>query len=299
MTFRLSAVTAGTYFEDHCRRLLHQSLCMSLDRVGGAHDGGVDLRGWWYLPTAAAKQQQHSSATPKQRIDAHDLVEQATRIRQMQTGGTTSHDPLMRRIRVLAQCKNSGKRSGPQLIREMEGVARRSFEMLDPIRSPSPSPSSSSLDETAEPPLSLGSRSLSDWLQPAPPSPDDDTNPAPPTPVSMSTIDSVLTIACHRTGFSKSAVTEVQASRVPMMLLQVPFDPSAYHAWHSSQTSLGLDHDGQASAYYPLPLILAGAVFNRALIGSRGVLGDELEIRKEFKESSEGQQDFGMGLWWR
>lgn len=67
---------------------------MDLERTGGSGDRGIDLRGWW---------------TPQQASS---------------------------RIRILAQCKcqdEGGKKMGPILIREMEGVVFRAC-------APSPEP---------------------------------------------------------------------------------------------------------------------------------------------------------------
>ncbi|KZT22749.1 hypothetical protein NEOLEDRAFT_1045294, partial [Neolentinus lepideus HHB14362 ss-1] len=61
---------------------------MSLQRVGGRSDGGVDLQGWWWLPSAV--------------------------------GGDDR-----RRVRVLGQCKAEKKKMGPNYVREMEGVMYR------------------------------------------------------------------------------------------------------------------------------------------------------------------------------
>ncbi|SJX60062.1 uncharacterized protein SRS1_11377 [Sporisorium reilianum f. sp. reilianum] len=65
---------------------------MQLERTGGAGDRGIDLRGWWQPPPISA---------------------------------TGSSD---KRIRIVAQCKcqdEGGKKMGPVLIREMEGVVFR------------------------------------------------------------------------------------------------------------------------------------------------------------------------------
>ena len=47
----LSTVQRGTAFEYHALALLTKYMSMSLTRVGGSHDGGVDLIGWWWVPT--------------------------------------------------------------------------------------------------------------------------------------------------------------------------------------------------------------------------------------------------------
>ncbi|KIJ63758.1 hypothetical protein HYDPIDRAFT_71022, partial [Hydnomerulius pinastri MD-312] len=62
---------------------------MSLRRVGGKSDGGIDLVGWWWLPFS-------DSRYP---------------------------DGLhRRRLRIVAQCKAEKKKFSPNYVREMEGV---------------------------------------------------------------------------------------------------------------------------------------------------------------------------------
>ncbi|KAJ3485471.1 hypothetical protein NLI96_g4940 [Meripilus lineatus] len=63
---------------------------MTLHRIGGRSDGGVDLQGWWWLPTS--EEALHQDHTHR------------------------------RRIRVLAQCKAEKKKISPKYVREMEGV---------------------------------------------------------------------------------------------------------------------------------------------------------------------------------
>ncbi|KAG0696414.1 hypothetical protein DFH29DRAFT_879369 [Suillus ampliporus] len=46
----LSTVARGTAFEQRSLQVLQQYFSMSLKRVGGKSDGGVDLLGWWWLP---------------------------------------------------------------------------------------------------------------------------------------------------------------------------------------------------------------------------------------------------------
>ena len=67
---------------------------MSLQRVGGPSDHGIDLQGWWWLPTLNASHATHEH---------------------------THH----RRMRVLAQCKAEKKKMGPAYLRELEGVMHR------------------------------------------------------------------------------------------------------------------------------------------------------------------------------
>jgi hypothetical protein len=72
--------------------LLEQHLSMSLKRVGGKGDGGVDMLGWWWVP---------------------ELLQDASVMGER------------RRIRVLAQCKAEKKKIGPKYVRELEGVLHR------------------------------------------------------------------------------------------------------------------------------------------------------------------------------
>jgi Protein of unknown function (DUF2034) len=48
----LSTVQRGTAFEYRALALLTKHLSMSLTRVGGSYDGGIDLIGWWWVPSA-------------------------------------------------------------------------------------------------------------------------------------------------------------------------------------------------------------------------------------------------------
>jgi len=60
---------------------------MSLKRIGGRGDGGIDMLGWWWIPEFTKEQR--------------------------------------RRIRVIAQCKAEKKKIGPKYVRELEGVLLR------------------------------------------------------------------------------------------------------------------------------------------------------------------------------
>ncbi|KAG1884323.1 hypothetical protein F4604DRAFT_1732789 [Suillus subluteus] len=97
----LSTVARGTAFEEWSLQLLQDYFSMSLKRVGGKSDGGVDLLGWWWLPFTSDSQ-------------------------------STPITPPRRRIRVLAQCKAEKKKFSPNYVREMEGV----WHMHTQARSP-------------------------------------------------------------------------------------------------------------------------------------------------------------------
>ncbi|KAI0336833.1 hypothetical protein GY45DRAFT_1341828 [Cubamyces sp. BRFM 1775] len=87
-------------FEHRSLRLLREHLSMSLRRVGGKGDGGVDLQGWWWLPVECLGQTPTSFA------------------------GTAGRPPRGR-LRVIAQCKNEERKVLPRYIRELEGTVLR------------------------------------------------------------------------------------------------------------------------------------------------------------------------------
>ncbi|KAJ6590544.1 hypothetical protein DFH09DRAFT_908687 [Mycena vulgaris] len=92
----MATVHKGTLFEERSRKILQDHLSMSLRRVGGKSDGGIDLMGWWWIPSAESKPHESGSDAPKRT-----------------------------RLRVLAQCKAEKKKMGPNYVREMEGVLHR------------------------------------------------------------------------------------------------------------------------------------------------------------------------------
>ncbi|KAK0203990.1 hypothetical protein DFS33DRAFT_1384263 [Desarmillaria ectypa] len=97
-----STVFRGTTFENRSLTILKNVFGMALRRVGGKNDGGVDLVGWWGLPTATSR-----TATS--------------------------------RLRVIAQCKAEKKKFSPRYVREMEGVAWR-YGSIQPVDSESAPP---------------------------------------------------------------------------------------------------------------------------------------------------------------
>jgi len=118
----ISAVRKGTAFEERSLRILQDNLSMSLCRVGGRSDGGVDLQGWWWLPTSSPIS--HPAIDPFQ--------------------------SKRRRIRILAQCKAEKKKMSPKYVREMEGVLHR--YVTGPRLPPPLPPSSLSLPPSSERP---------------------------------------------------------------------------------------------------------------------------------------------------
>ncbi|KAK7042963.1 hypothetical protein VNI00_008700 [Paramarasmius palmivorus] len=100
-----TTVYRGTLFEQRSLALLEQHLSMTLTRVGGKEDGGIDLIGWWWIPEDSEKSR------------AVDFSKR-------------------KRIRVVAQCKAEKKKIGPGYVRELEGVVYRNMDtfLLDKHR---------------------------------------------------------------------------------------------------------------------------------------------------------------------
>lgn len=107
---RRSTTEIGTAFEKHSQRYLNHHLHMSLRRVGGAGDGGVDLRGSWYVPPDTL------GAGPSRRRASSTSLDSPV------GGGEASGREAWRRLRVVAQCKAEKKGLGPRAVRELEGV---------------------------------------------------------------------------------------------------------------------------------------------------------------------------------
>lgn len=97
-----TSLEIGTAFEMHSLKLLRDNFSMSLERVAGPGDGGVDLIGWWWLPQIAGLPSSSES-----------------------TAGGGDNAPDYSRIRVLAQCKAEKIKMGPNYVRELEGVLHR------------------------------------------------------------------------------------------------------------------------------------------------------------------------------
>ncbi|KDR76481.1 hypothetical protein GALMADRAFT_246852 [Galerina marginata CBS 339.88] len=93
---RLTTVQKGSAFEERSLKLLAQTMSMSLKRVGGKEDGGIDLVGWWWLPHVTVDAQKPSLLSFERR-----------------------------RLRVIGQCKAEKKKLGPNYVRELEGVMYR------------------------------------------------------------------------------------------------------------------------------------------------------------------------------
>jgi hypothetical protein len=180
-----------------------------------------------------------------------------------------------RRLRLLAQCKAEKVKAGPRLIREMEGVARRGFDLLHQHGQSKGFGNGAQVEIMPD-----------DWL-------------AVPSG-SVDILDTITTVICTRAGFSSSATVEAMRSRVPMLLLHIPFeteDAVRLIEWQQKH-----DDPNNVNSHYPLPTVLQAAYSNPALTGSAGILGEALELRKEYvrrHHDSDKSEAFSMGLWWR
>ena len=166
-----SAVRKGTEFEQRSLSILQNCLSMSLSRIGGRSDGGIDLQGWWWLPSLAFTHAACDSLFAPTGFD----------------------DGLRRRIRVLAQCKATQKKMGPNFVREMEGVLYQYSNQCpvlgkDASFAPGPSQSGTTL--------------------PSPHSGD----PKIPT----------VAMLISQSSFTKSAILRAMSSSVPFFLLHLP-----------------------------------------------------------------------------
>jgi hypothetical protein len=143
-----STYAIGTAFEKHAMKFLNHHLHMCVRRVGGSGDGGIDLRGWWFVPRAARRSlqlegQRKTGGTRglylSRKYENRELARDSkTRLAgyglnqpdQFGADGWTSlqgqehstDDDAVQRLRVLAQCKAGTKPVGTRYVREMEGV---------------------------------------------------------------------------------------------------------------------------------------------------------------------------------
>lgn len=114
---RRSSAEIGLAYENHSLAYLNTQLHMSLRRVGRAGDGGIDLRGSWWVPAGAISA---SASTSPHRAGSDDRQTAAKHAHTI--GERQGFEPVARRIRVVGQCKAERKALGPRVVRELEGV---------------------------------------------------------------------------------------------------------------------------------------------------------------------------------
>ncbi|KAK4057389.1 hypothetical protein OIO90_001458 [Microbotryomycetes sp. JL221] len=107
-----SNVARGTTYELLVQQLLSQPPLgiQGLLRVGGANDRGVDLRGWWTRPAVG-------------KVDSSSKTKTVEAGEKRQTEVVRGAKRPRMRLPVVVQCKAEMKKLGPQLVRELEGVA--------------------------------------------------------------------------------------------------------------------------------------------------------------------------------
>jgi len=150
---RLSPVEIGSAFERHSLLFLNHHLHMSLRRVGGAGDEGIDLKGWWYVPSTA----QRIDSTSRKALDVQESLVLGPSESGLEKGKRTGkHKGLdkgkgkevekevvevespadwiggfgedlstgvaHKRVRVVAQCKAERAKINGRAVRELEGV---------------------------------------------------------------------------------------------------------------------------------------------------------------------------------
>ncbi len=100
--------------------------------------------------------------------------------------------------------------------------------------------------------------------------------------------DPLVSVLCSQSGFTPGAMLQANTSTLPMLLLHIERSRQGLKAWP--------DNSNNASAGN-----LLGAYWNEALIGGKGILGNDLEIRREHDSSSRpGDSDsmsFIIGLY--
>ncbi|KAI8852989.1 hypothetical protein BC829DRAFT_383477, partial [Chytridium lagenaria] len=185
-------VQLGTAFEHQVRRCL-LSFAFRLNRVGGADDRGIDLRGHWHLHNRRKSVLHHtylSSTFPPPSL--HTTSSQSK-------SPSASQSLQTRPIPVLVQCKYERQPLGPRHIREMEGVMSREW-----VRDAKPTISDLSRFHTNSASSYVNDRQKEAWG------------------------NCTLGIIASSSGFSSKAKIQFMSSKFPMMLLtdRTPVDVS-------------------------------------------------------------------------
>lgn len=280
----LSTVALGNLYEAYCLSLLTSALPgLTLQKVGGAGDKGVDLRGWWDLDAF-----QTAVGAPE------SLTDQGA----------------PRRIRVLVQCKASKhgwesadegstvghstaptspiKKLGPVILRELEGVLGRQRHHLARR-------------------MSLGDGDMEDADADADTSESEDLEVAQQRPARAP--PTLIAILCSSAGFSKQTMLQTM-SQVEENIVLVhsplpPFSPLASRETapepQSAASSKESSPDGETSdaelALKESDLDLPSAiVLSSSLRSSRGPLRGKLKVGTRRYLPSPSAPGAGKGL---
>jgi hypothetical protein len=130
MTTTFSTVAIGTAFEHHAAHFLNTDLRMAVRKVGGKGDGGIDLRGYWYLP----REVWGSRKKPQSTAELIDASAPSAAPPPPRHGRTEFRRPpglkvnglpdarVVKPFRIIAQCKAERRILGPKYVRELEGT---------------------------------------------------------------------------------------------------------------------------------------------------------------------------------
>lgn len=255
----LSSLHRGTAFEKRALALLQSTMSMSLTRVGGKSDGGVDLIGWWWLPEVGLQASlgmfKPVLAVLLSLISLDDCVESSPR----------------RRIRILGQCKAEKKKMGPNYVRELEGVVYKYTSEIRRLSNKSPHDVAASLnDHRVLPELDMRDFLVDLSVE------NTYRNPR------HSTSFPIVAVLVSESSFTQACLLTAHASPVPLFLLHLP---------PYEQQSIP---DGFDASYGPIGTLY----WNAALSSSRGLLGTDFEIRWERKPSETGEVIRGIPRLW-
>ncbi|CAK9781612.1 hypothetical protein CC85DRAFT_253687 [Cutaneotrichosporon oleaginosum] len=114
----------GLAFENHTQRFLNGDLRMALSHVGGRGDGGVDLRGFWWVPRRPRRRTAKATPSPLEAEGSGTGSENGAWKPPTPPGLKRDGTPgaRIRPLRVVAQCKAERRVVGPRIVREFEGT---------------------------------------------------------------------------------------------------------------------------------------------------------------------------------
>lgn len=233
---------------------------MSLRRVGGKDDGGVDILGWWWLPiTSHAHGHGHaSSIAPAAPVSTSGGM----------ADGLLSKRDYRTRIRVVAQCKDEKKKVGPKYVRELEGVLYRYLAGTGTFHTRSTqctAKEAGNVEAQLQSPEVLDGENGQSLL--------------------MDTADPVVGLLISSAPFTKATLLRMHSSPVPLALLHIPPIPPINitlkiptpPVLHTNE----LDDVGRTGATKLDECALGSLVFNPALGSASGLLRGQVQPRWE------------------
>lgn len=191
LTGEASTVARGTAFEHFSSLLLNRRFGIQLQRVGGAGDRGIDLKGWWYIPSEEPKSRGKREGSEEE--NPNSIIQGGRR----------------KRLRVIAQCKAEAKKLGPVIIREFEGTLHRA-ELQDRLSRNHSITSSATLETTHQDQGSSRTESNDDE--------------------SVRTDSRIIGILLSSSGFSKQSALQAMSSPNPLLLIHLEAPDPKLHA---------------------------------------------------------------------